>query len=184
MSLFPTLRPFRPSYLIPGITSLAICCAAVVGLVWQRAESDAWVRHTVAVQGALSSARLNSLRAEISLRDYVLTGDGADVARYRAARTKALRDLSAVAAMTTDNPRQISNLAVVRRLMVTHATASEATLTLAGTGRVEEAQRRFAAPERRKFANDIRAAFDRVNGEESGLLALREASSGDRKSVV
>ena len=179
MSLFHTLRRFRPSYLMLGITSLAICCAAVVGLVRQRADSDAWVRHTVAVQSALSLARLNSLRAEISLRDYVLTGDGADVARYRAARTQATRNLSAVAAMTTDNRRQIGNLAVVRRLLVTHDTATEATLTLARNGRVEEARRRFAAPERRKFAIDIRAALDRVDGEEARLLALRQESSGE-----
>ncbi|MEO5867682.1 MAG: ATP-binding protein [Sphingomonas sp.] len=177
MALFRNLGRYRPSYLILGITLLAMCATAVLGLVRQRAESDAWVRHTVAVQAKLSSARLYRLRAEILLRDYVLTDDGADIARYRDARDQAVRDLAAVAAMTTDNPHQISNFAAVRRLIVTHATASEAALTLAATGRSKEARRWFAAPEQRKFAGDIRTALDRVNDEEARLLTLREADS-------
>jgi PAS domain S-box-containing protein len=52
-------------------------------------------------------------------------------------------------------------------------------LTLAATGRIEEARSWFAAPDQRDFANNIRAALDRVNDEEARLLTLREASSSN-----
>lgn len=174
--LSDTLRRFRLPYMMLGIALFAICVAAAVGLVRQRAESDAWVRHTVAVQTRLASARLYRLRGELWLRDYALVGDPANVARYREERRGAVRDLAAVRAMTADNPNQRANLALVDRLIDAHTTASEQVLALTATGRTDEARHWFAT--QASYNRDIRTALDRVQNEEARLLKLRETASG------
>ncbi|QDZ07000.1 hypothetical protein FPZ24_05490 [Sphingomonas panacisoli] len=177
-ALSDTIRRFRPSYMMLGIALLAMCVAAAAGLVRQRAESDMWVRHTVAVKGRLASARLYRLRAELWLRDYVMVGDAANVARFREERRGAVRDLAAVAAMTRDNPSQRANMAAVNRLIAAHTAASEQVLALAAAGRSDEARRWFAGAAEQNYNRDIRAALDRVNDEETRLLDIREANSG------
>ena len=176
-SLFRHIRGFRPSYLLIGISLLTMCVVAGVELVWERGGSETWVRQTVAIQSKLSSARLDRLRADITLRDYLLTGDRYYAARYREFIGEALGDLAVVERMTADNPSQVANFVTLNRLMTTHTRAGEQALTMGLAGRIGDARNWIATRDPRTSASDLRAALDHIKAEEARQMKLREDTS-------
>ena len=164
----------RLSYMMAGCALLLLCAIAIIGLFHQRADSDAWIRHTVGVQDRLAQARIQSLRAEMSLRNYVLTGDPDDLARFRETRAESAAKLNELAIMTADNPRQVRNLAALRRVQAGHAAEIADILALIDRGDTAAAARWFGSPASRALATGLRTAIIRINDEEARLLTERD----------
>ena len=178
----------RPSVLVTGTMLLALCAAAMLGLLRQRAESARWVRHTIAVQSLLSEMRIDRLRGEVALRDFVLTGNGGDLAQYQALSTRASGELEALITSTADNPRQTENLLHLRRIRKAHSAAIRGMIPSLGDERKDRAIRWFASSAYRRLSFRHQEAMERIGREERTLLAQRqrraEQLGGRARSVL
>ena len=77
----------RSRTLIAAVFLLLICCAGSgLWLAWEKQNAENWVRHTFEVSERLSKVRILTLRAEMSRRGYLLTGDPVDRAAVTEAR--------------------------------------------------------------------------------------------------
>lgn len=160
-----------------GCALLLLCAVATIGLLQQRAESDAWVRHTVGVQARLSQARILSLRAEMALRNYVLTGSATDLDNFRNWRAEGSAKLGELAVMTSDNPRQVRNFAMLQRVQGMHSAEIATVLSLVARGDTPAATRWFGSATSRNLATGLRTAIVRISSEEERLLTVRDERS-------
>ena len=126
----------RSSYLVMLSFGLLLCCAVAAGWLWsEQNRSDRWVRHTVEVQSRLASARIFSLRADVERRGFLLTGSSKDRIAAQIDIASTRRTLSALGAMTLDNPRQQANVAALREAMDQRFAGMQRTMLLALQGR-------------------------------------------------
>jgi len=154
--------------------ALLLCCGlAGAGLRWQQGRSDWWVNHTVDVQARLAQARILGLRAEVARRGFVLTPNAQDARASIAARLEANRQLAVLAVLTSDNPRQQTNLANLRNATASRFADMQRTIELARQGRGGEARRIIDSPANRAATRLVTKLIDRVNGEESRLFVQR-----------
>lgn len=170
-------RHLRPSFLAVGLMLLALCGAATVSLLRQSAESERWVSHTIAVQTRLSQMRIDRLRAEVALREFVLIRNAADLEEYEMLSGNASRQLAALIASTADNPRQTDNLSLLRRIRASHLVAAQNIIALVQRDRADLAARRFANPANRSLSVSLHEAIVQVGREEERLLAQRQHRS-------
>ena len=160
-----------------GCALLLLCAVATIGLLQQRAESDAWIRHTVGVQGRLSQARILSLRSEMALRNYVLTGAATDLNNFRSWRSEASSTLAELAVMTADNPQQVRNITQLQRVQGAHSAEIATVLSLVARGDRSAAARWFNSATSRNLAASLRTAIVRISDDEARLLAERDERS-------
>ncbi|WP_260598810.1 hybrid sensor histidine kinase/response regulator [Sphingomonas endolithica] len=164
----------RSFYLVILTFGLLLCCGfAVTGLQWQQDRSDRLVNHTVQVQARLAQARIASLRAELSRRGAVLTGNPQDLAAVDIARAETRTQLAALADMTEDNPRQQLNVRALTDVIDWRFADMDRTFELLRQGRINEAASLIDSPANRNASTAITDTITRINDEEARLLKQR-----------
>ncbi|KWV54215.1 histidine kinase [Bradyrhizobium macuxiense] len=104
-----------------GFVVLVAISVASVLLVNKARKDNAWVVHTVEVEGQIASLLVEIRRAESATRAYLLTSAPQHLAEYQSAATGIPPALDHLAKITTDNPTQVANsqrlkIAIDRRL--------------------------------------------------------------------
>ncbi len=167
----------RTMALAATLVLLTLCSAAAATLWQQRANSERWVRHTVAVQSSLAQARIDRLRAEVAWRDFVLTGNEADIRQYETLSDTVSRRLSALASLTTDNPRQNDDIRHIAEVRASQLAAIRALIAEARADRPGAVLRLSSTPAIRDPSVKLHDALARIGEEEHRLLLRREARS-------
>ena len=179
------LNRARSSWLVSVSFALLVCCClAATGLLRQQEQSDRWVRHTVQVQSKLAQARILGLRAEVQRRGFVLDGDERSLSGFAAMRAEAERQLSELARMTADNPRQRIAVPALQRATSARFASMEHTIALERAGRVDEARQTITSPAARILTASITRLADLVNGEEARLLVQRDRRSREQERLA
>jgi signal transduction histidine kinase len=97
--------------LAAGFLVLVAISTTSVVLVNQARTDSGWVVHTVEVENQISTLLLEIRRTESATRAYLLTGAPQFLAEYEAASATIRPAADKLAALTTDNPRQVDNSA-------------------------------------------------------------------------
>jgi PAS domain S-box-containing protein len=160
----------------------AILALLVVGAISYRTmvvsrDSDRWVRHTHAVLENLQDLLIAGESIESSYRGFVLTGEQAHFASYRANMLSLERHETAVRNLTVDNPAQQRRISDVERLAAQEIQFVERVVALRrGQGFEAAADAIRTGPDQRvrgEFLEKIRE----LQQEELRLLTLRDADA-------
>jgi PAS domain S-box-containing protein len=156
-----------------------LATAGVVALANSRREgARAWVVHTADVIAAGQATLAGIVEAEAAQRGYLLTQEPHHLNLYSDGLDQAAAGVRRMRALTSDNRRQQRRLDTLDALV----TAKRASLDSAISQDLRDSTvARVAALEAGQAISDsIRSVLGRINGEERGLLAVREAD--DRRS--
>ncbi|HVZ35292.1 MAG TPA: CHASE3 domain-containing protein, partial [Polyangiaceae bacterium] len=151
-------------------------------------ENDHWVDHTHEVRRTFADLLSQLKDTEAGVRGYVITGDDATLAPYRASLEAGKHAFEHARALTADNPEQQHRLDVISQLMNERLEAARRTIDARTSGGYEAAT---------KIVNEVQAKqlMDRIRGEiadadqaEEGLLAVRareaQAAADQTKTVM
>lgn len=97
-----------------GFFVLVAISAASILLVNKAREDNAWVVHTVEVEGQVASLLLDVRRTESAVRAYLLTAAPQYLAEYQSAAAGIPAAVDHLKKMTIDNPAQIANTAKLK----------------------------------------------------------------------
>jgi two-component system cell cycle sensor histidine kinase/response regulator CckA len=166
--LIPLIRRLASSA-IAALVVLALTVAVMTSLTWQ---SSQWVRHTRMVQFAGTRALDHALDRQTSIAAYLVTDDTAMLALERRARPALQRSLDSLTALTSDNPHQEEQLALiaesVRRWDGTYANPILQSHDAAQRARIAREQHAGVAA----FAS-VRSRLEAFLDEEASLYAKR-----------
>lgn len=142
------------------------------------AASADWVAHTYESKGQISGLMLDLRSAGRAQRNYLLTGERAQLEIYRQYEAGFPAGLDVLRALTADNPYQQARLAELGELAAGKFGLLGKTAALYGKGKKAEALAALEAGDR-----TVLPAMERtiaaLNGEEDRLLALRRADLED-----
>jgi signal transduction histidine kinase len=161
------------------VLGFAALVAAGAAAAWSTAQNEAHtydVNHTYEVELAIGRARILIEQSETSRRGYVLTGKQTYLDTYRKGMAQMPGALDRIATLTRDNPRQQSNIAMLRGLVVALAQQREHTIALTRRGEQRAAEVMFQGESNARRMLGIRDLADAMVAEEQRLLALRDAA--------
>ena len=155
----------------------ALLVVMILGSVWladQQKQNFALVRRALEVESQISKVLSDLQDAETGQRGFLLTGQDDYLKPYEAAISRIDGDIEALAAATTDNPRQQASMKTLRSLAAARQEHIRLIIALYRTGDHAGA----ANPERlgvgKALMNQIRDVVVAMGTEERGLLRVRE----------
>jgi len=160
-----------------GFIVLVIVTAASVLLVNKAREDSAWVVHTLEVENQIDTLLLQLRRAESGARAYLLTNGPEFLADHEAAVAAIPSILDKLAALTPDNPAQVSSLPQLRAAIETRLDQFSREKALLREGKAADA---FALVRDAWASNTdatIRDTADAMRAEEDRLFTLRTANA-------
>lgn len=142
----------------------------------QLVDDQAWVNHTRRALGALDDVLVAMTDAETGQRGYLLSGDEANLAPYRAANQRIETQLRQLEELMADNPLQHGRVAALRakiepRLKLLDENISHRQATGAGSWDRDVFRRG------KETMDDIRRSVADMKAEENELLRQRVESS-------
>jgi len=140
-------------------------------------RAEAWHVHTLdvlLVAGHLETAVNRALRG---VRGYQLAGSDAYVETYLEGASAAVLHARDLRQLTRDNPVQRRNLVAVDARLETFLASLSRSVALEQAGRHEEGVASVRSGDGRRQIIEFLAALNRVEAEESRLLAVRDAES-------
>jgi methyl-accepting chemotaxis protein len=166
--------------LILGFAFGPLILAIVGAIVYLNTEAliqaRGWYTHTVQVLHQTDALRVRLLNAETGERGYVLTGDESYLAPYKVGGPSD-QAISALAALTADNPRQQARLETVRALTRARFDQIDETIRARREKGLDAALDVIKANNGKKTMEDLRAVLDQMDQEENELLKVREADA-------
>ncbi len=163
--------------LAAGFLVLVVISATSVLLVNKSRRDTGWVVHTIEVENQTNALLLEIRRAESAARGYLLTRDGTFLSDHEDAVAAITPHLDKLAALTSDNPFQVANIAKLRAAIQTRLDqfAHETALIkqdnqAAATDLVREAAASHTT-------STIRDVSEAMRAEENELFALRTANA-------
>lgn len=148
----------------------------------QQIETGLWVTHTRQVQLQISEVESLLKDAETGQRGFLYTGDDQYLGPYNQALAKVDSHISALAELSSDNPRQQSAVASLRGLVRSKLDELASTIALYRTGKQDEARKLVLSDAGLVTMDKIRAVIEVMQGEESSLEAKRSAAY--RKNIL
>ncbi len=136
-----------------------------------------WVDHTLEVQRAASEWNIGLLEAEVSARDYVLSGLPSVPAPYQAALVLERTRAAMTRVLVSDNPLQIQNVEAADRDAREAVDTFAELVTLSSAGHRDEALALVTAGRSRQRVEAFGADVQRIDEEEDRLLAERRPRS-------
>lgn len=158
---------------IIGFGLLLTALVAVIMAFALNQRSNALVTHTYQVADQLAQLEIYVERSETSSRGYLLVPDPARTQTFRDNSSKIPAATVRLARLTADNPRQRENLKRLMPILNTEIQTLKGVIRLAGSGKLDEARRIFAAEVAKKRVNAIRALSTAMRAEEERLLESR-----------
>jgi len=151
-------------------------------------ENDHLVEHTHSVRATLAELAALVVDTETGTRGYVISGDDAFLAPYRASIDSAKRAFEHVRSLTADNPVQQRRLDVLGPLIEQRQDHAKRAIELRSSTGYEAAAKLITAGEGRELMVRIRNAIDEMDGGESQLLQQRssdaEAAAAATRAVM
>ena len=165
----------------------AILTLLVVGVISFRgmvlsSESNRLVRHTHEVLESLQDLLFEMENIESSDRGFVLTGNESYLDSYRAGRLNAEQDEATLRSLTIDNPRQLIQLPILKKLFIQKIQFWEMVISLRRSRGLEAAADAIQGGEGKRIMDLYRAVIGKMQDEELRLLALRDADA--KKNLV
>ncbi len=165
---------------------LSVLGAAVVSRVTaaQYAESEAAVRHTLAVRAAISDTLSLLKDAETGQRGYLLTGDPAFLEPHASAEHGLAAQLERLRVLTREDPEQAKSFDEVERLADDKLDLVGETIEMHRSGRAEAAVAIVRGGAGKRLMDALRAEAERMLKREAVRLAERErdAERGQRRT--
>jgi PAS domain S-box-containing protein len=160
----------------------AILASLVVGAISYRTmvvsrDSDRWVRHTHEVLENLQDLLIASESIESSYRGFVLTGEQAHFAYYRANILSLERHETAVRNLTVDNPAQQRRISDVERLAAQEIEFVERVIVLRRAQGFEAAADAIRTGPAQLGRGEFLEKIRELQQEELRLLTLRDTDS-------
>jgi PAS domain S-box-containing protein len=160
----------------------AILALLVVGAISYRTmavslDSERWVRHTHEVLENLRDLLIASESIESSYRGFVLTGDRAHFASYRADILSLERHETAIRNLTVDNPAQQRRISDVERLAAQEIQFVERVIALREGQGFEAAADAIRTGQDQRVRGEFLEKIRELQQEELRLLTLRDADS-------
>src|ERR1700687_3521765 len=165
----------------------AILTLLVVGAISYRgmvlsSESNRLVRHTHEVLESLQDLLFEMENIESSDRGFVLTGNESYLDSYRAGRLNAEQDEATLRSLTIDNPRQLIQLPMLKKLFIQKIQFGKMVISLRRSRGLEAAADAIQGGEGKRIMDLYRAVIGKMQDEELRLLALRDADA--KKNLV
>ena len=151
----------------------------------QTGEADRWTTHTFRLlqhTGRLLSAVRD---AETDERGFLLSGDEQFLAPYHAAVISAGTNLSALKALTADNPGQQERLAALETSIQDRLAYLKEGIELRRTQSLDAAMHKFTTGRGRQLMDDVRRRIAELQTDEELLLRARSATeAADLRSAL
>jgi len=148
------------------------------------ADAARSVSHSQEVRAQLQSVQSTLVDAEAGQRGYLITGDDADLDRYRDATGSIHERIDRLRHLTADNPRHQSALDQIDRLAREELSQLAATIALRRREGSQAAREIVASVRGKQAMNALRGVIARMNDEESRLLAVGQQRVSARRRVV
>jgi PAS domain S-box-containing protein len=164
--------------------TLAISVAVLVlNWIWAAAAlrtlvaDSRWYAHTYEVIAQVERARSTIANCAAGLRGYLLTGDDAYLAPYRAAVSSFHDTTARLQALTDDNPPQERRIALLNQAMGSRLTLTDEVIEARRQQGLEAAVRMLENARSDAVVAKIRELLGALENEELRLLQLRERRS-------
>jgi signal transduction histidine kinase len=156
-----------------GATILVIVSLSAAWLVSRDQEYTGWVNHTYTVERHISRFSVLFERAEAARRGYLLTHDDRYLVAYRAAATALPKELEALQALTSDNPRQQDTVTELDPLLSSKLNTLEASMRAAQSQSMAAPTDAATLEQDQPLVTHIRDLLARMVAEENRLLQIR-----------
>lgn len=170
-------RKLGAGYGLAGLVLLVISVVSyrtTVNLV----ENDRLVGHTYLVRAEFARLIAALTDAETGQRGYLLTGEDAYLAPYRAALDEIKDLLDDVRRLTADNPSQQRRVAAMEPLVASKLAELKQTIELRRTQGYDTAAKLVASDTGKQLMDRLRALVGEADREEAALLQRRAAAAG------
>lgn len=169
----------------PPALVLATGLLMYLGLLRSRVAAEL-VDHTNEIVSTTSAVLKHLTDAETGQRGYVLTGERRYLEPYTNAKSVAVDDVTRLRVLTADNPVQRSRADSLRTLTVSKLQELERTIALRESEGFEAARRVTLLDSGRTVMDSARVLIERIDGDETRLLAVRQAElmSRDRTTLL
>jgi diguanylate cyclase (GGDEF)-like protein/PAS domain S-box-containing protein len=161
--------------IIFGLVSVMGWLSYISGRRYIRAE--AWVEHTLQVQGTLSALISSVQQTENDERGYLLTEDEAELNACRTSAVGVAPQLSKLSELVHDNPSQRARVRQLSAFIREKLSFVEADLRLALNGERGPAIALLHGDHGIRLMSDIRALGAEMGNEEQRLLELRKGAA-------
>jgi signal transduction histidine kinase len=172
-------RPLAPLYW--GLLASTLLAALILlGMFWlggRAQDQDQWVRHSLAVRGALQMIQSLNLSVESSQRGYLVTGRDDYLAPFAPAAADLKNSLDMLAKLVSDDPQQTQDLGVLRQLVSEKLAELQRTIDLRKAGRAADALAIVETDNGRRTMTAIRNQIDTMQANEDRLLQERETDA-------
>jgi PAS domain S-box-containing protein len=132
-----------------------------------------WVQHSEAILHELQSVQSGVKDAETGQRGFLLTGQAEYLDPYRDSAVRLNRHLANLDRMVSDNPNQQRHLALIKQEVKAKMDELNATLTLAGQGRREQAMALVRSGAGKRYMQSVNVAVENMTHAENVLRAAR-----------
>ena len=165
------MRSSRITILVGFGLVLAATLALSIGLIRSR-DADTWVVHTLEVQQTAQTFLISTRDAESSVRSFDLSGDNKDLETFEPALAKAMQELDALKALTSDNSIQQDRVQKLRGLVQSKGEQlSKCVAPAKKEGQRDAALAIINSPGDRGMLADIRTEIELVLSTERNFLA-------------
>ena len=151
----------------------ALIVVVTAWLTQLQSEREAWVRHTLEVEQALSDLSTSVYRAEAFERGFLLTGQANYAQVYDRERASIPGQVAGLEALTADNPQQRAQIRSLREAVQRKLEETDGAIALRRAGAVDAAMAGLKDGSTRAFSVDIIRIVGRMRAEEARLLARR-----------
>jgi diguanylate cyclase (GGDEF)-like protein/PAS domain S-box-containing protein len=167
------------------ILALLVVTLLMLGAVSYRSlalsrESDRWVRHTHEALEHLQDLLSAAENVESSYREFVITGNQQAIEDYQAAVTRCHLEEAILRDLTLDNPKQQRQFPGLQRLAEQKFQYAQHVIGLRRTMGMAAAADFIRDRKGQRIMDDYRAVILAMQGEEMGLLMLRNADAKKR----
>jgi signal transduction histidine kinase/ActR/RegA family two-component response regulator len=154
--------------------AMVVVIAAVIILLAQlQRDREAWVRHTLQVQTAMSELSNSVYRAEAFQRGYLLTGDRGYIQVYDRERVGLPAQIAELQALTADNPEQRAAIASLRAAIQRKLNSLDGAIALRRASALPAAFATVSDPSSRVQSVGVARILRQMQTTEAELLAQR-----------
>jgi signal transduction histidine kinase len=153
---------------------VVVVIAGVIALLAQlQKDREAWVRHTLQVQAAISELSNSVYRAEAFQRGYLLAGQDNYLQVYDRERVALPTEVAELQSLTADNPQQRAAVAALRAAIQRKLASLDGAIALRRAGALKEAFLTVTDGASRALSADVRRVLQDMRATEDRLLAKR-----------
>ena len=161
------------AFMTLGFIALAAAAIAIGWITVRNRTYTAEILHTQDVRQAIATLQIQMEQSETARRGYILAGKPLFATAYARTAGNLVPSIRKLRHLTRDNPRQGARLDLIEPRFVQLRALRTQSMTLVASGRIAEAQRRFAVDASVPLMRGIRYRTQAMAADEVRLLAIR-----------